>query len=88
MITAINYYKIEQAIEEAEDIVSDEMPRAEFAFIGVDETHIYFNVACQLPETSEKQMKDIKEKTRFEVVEENTILVYWASFRMGYTSKS
>ena len=88
MITAINYYKIDQAIEEAEDIVSDEMPRADFAFVGVDETHIYFNVACQLSKTSEKQIKDIKEKTRFEVVEENTALVYCASFKMGYTSKS
>lgn len=80
MITAAKLQKAQKEIEEAEQVVKQEMPNAEFVFIGLDEGCIYFRVIARLNKVTPQQIRDIKEKTRFATLEESKNGIYKAEF--------
>jgi len=84
MITAESFNKAQTTITEAKNITAMEMPAAKFVFMGADNDHLFFNVIAKRQNVSDKQIRDIKEKTRFQTISEhNTKLIYQAEFKMN-----
>jgi len=89
MLTAAEYIdadtltrRIPKNIAEAERIASREMRKAKFALVGADSEFIYFNVVARLTDVTENEIRDIKEKTRFEPLSESRHPIYVGKFRM------
>ena len=79
----IDAYTIEKGmknIEEAKRIAASEMPQAKFVFVGMDSKFIFFNVVAR--SATEDEIRDIKEKTRFYPLSENTRPIYKGEFKM------
>lgn len=82
MVTAYNFEKAHQVIEEAKRIAASEMPNGVFSLVGIDNTYVYFKVACRLYQTTSDQMRDIIAKTRFEVINIRNQIVYSGEFKI------
>lgn len=77
MITAFELTQINKTIKIAEEVQAIEMPMAKFILVGVDSCKVYFRVSCKLKNTSEAEIKNMTEKTRFHPIEENIIGAYY-----------
>lgn len=80
MISAHAFNKAHETINEAQRILQREMPKGHFVLVGVSEQSVFFNVVCKLHETNKEQMRDIKAKTRFMLMEETTQHIYKGQF--------
>lgn len=82
MITAYNFQKSHQVIDEAKGITKSEMPKADFVLVGVDNEYVYFNVVAKLSQTNANEIEDIIAKTRFEPIEISTNRIYKGEFKI------
>lgn len=83
MITAKTFQKAIEAQGSAKQQLSSEMPNAVFSLMSVDEEFIYFAIAVGEKETNKQEIKDLKEKTRFLLIDEYVSNnCYCASFKM------
>lgn len=83
MISAISFQKAIKAQASAKQQVLAEMPEAIFALQSVDDYCIYFGVLALCKETSDQQIRNLKEKTRFALLgETNSGIYYSALFKM------
>jgi hypothetical protein len=84
MITAESFQKAQKTLNEAQGIADMEMPAAKLIFVGADNDYLYFNIVAKRQSVTDRQIKDIKEKTRFQMISEhNTKLIYQAEFKMN-----
>lgn len=81
MITASNFRKAQKAIEDAAQVISIEIPASNFVLVRVDNDYIYFNVVAR-QHPSDIQIRNIKEKTGFEVISEVDGMIYKVECRM------
>ncbi len=81
MITAFNFRKAQEAIKNATQVVSVEVPQARFVLVGVDNDYIYFNVVARY--LSDGEIRGIKEKTGFEIISEADGMIYKVECRMA-----
>ena len=82
VIDARTFNKANGTIEEIKHILDSEMPKGDFIFLGIDKNFVYFKVACRSSDTNSVQIRDIKEKTRFHVVEEKLEPFYLGEFKI------
>jgi lipopolysaccharide export LptBFGC system permease protein LptF len=79
MITAESFQKAQRTLNEAQNIVDVEMPNAKVVFVGADNDYLFFNVIAKRSQVTDQQIKDIKEKTRFETITEHDTNLLWRS---------
>lgn len=80
MIPAATVEKALKTKDEAKRIAKSEMPSGEFVFQGMDEKYVYFRVASK--KATKNEIRDIKEKTRFEAIVERESPIYVGDFRI------
>lgn len=81
MITAESFNKAQRTLNEAQGV---EMPEAKLVFIRADNDHLFFNVIAKRSQVTDRQIRDIKEKTRFQTItEHDTKLIFRAEFKMN-----
>lgn len=68
MITAANFIKAQQVEASARLVAAQEMPNSHFVLVGVDNDFVYFDIVCKMSQTTPEQIRDIVEKTQFQVV--------------------
>lgn len=76
---------LENALKEKEVasvIVKKEAPNAYFVFKGIDKESIYFSVVAKKSQITEDEIRNLKEKTRFQTIEENNHPIYTGYFKM------
>lgn len=83
MITAYNFDKAHQVIDEAKRITENEMPAATFVLVGVDNEFVYFNVVAKLSQVTESQIEDICAKTRFIPIGIDQRAIYTGKFKIS-----
>lgn len=80
----ISFATIEKATKQANsevEYLKEIMPNGIFNLIGIDGNKVLISAFCGMHETNEKEIKDIKEKSRLGVItEEKYDLVYRAEF--------
>jgi len=76
MLEAINFQKVEKALMNARQQAKSEMPNSAFVFIGVDNEYLFFNLVARKSEITEHQIRDLKEKTRFQLISEDDNKIY------------
>tara|TARA_R110000868_G_scaffold152616_7_gene377750 strand:- start:1341 stop:1607 length:267 start_codon:yes stop_codon:yes gene_type:complete len=83
LINAHNFHqaiKIEQMVKAQ---VKTEMPASSFLLTSIDNAAIYFNVVAPKIKITSQQVKDLKQKTGFLILKENTSgALYNAHFKM------
>lgn len=84
MITAESFQKAQTTLIEAQGITKVEMPDAKLIFVGADNDYLFFNVIAKRSAVADQEIKNLKEKTRFETISEHdTHLIYRAEFKMN-----
>lgn len=85
MISADFFNKAIKTLDRAKEIVKTEMPNAEFFFLGIDEVEkqVHFNMVAKSYNFTPQQVKDLKEKTPFLLLDEFTKPFYKGHFSIG-----
>ena len=84
MITAESFKKAGAALQEAKRDTESWMPKAKLVFIGADNDYLFFNVVAKASSITEQQVRNLKEKTRFQTIcVKSNGLLYQAEFKMN-----
>lgn len=74
-ISANEFNKIQETITRAQNILNEDLPRAQFVLIDVNAERVFFRVA--LEDFTAQEIKDLKEKTPFGIVSEQELGQYY-----------
>lgn len=84
-MTYLTAYEIRKGLVErgnAEESAKQNAPEADFVFKGMGKKYIYFNIVAKRNDITNREITDLKEKTRFELISEINDLIYLGKFRM------
>jgi len=84
IIDAYAFKKATKEIEITEKTVKRIAPKAEFVFKGVDTEYVYFHVVAKHNQIDASEIDQLKHKTRFVPIEEETASIYIGSFKVSY----